>query len=250
MTITLLEDVRAGQALVAVDNPTEASLDQVFRIDDEIVVVRNDPSPGGKLVLGRGIMGSSRAAHAAGSELASDDGDVLQIVAGHQAFAAPAGGGEPVAVMSLTTTLTDADIKTLKTPHIIVPGPGAGQFVDFVRIVLVTDIVFGEGYAGVSPTGLFVVGLGAGNMDIAYVQNDSSFSSGMITDLFTRSSVTLIGPGQDVASSTETTQPFGTFIHADVSGDLTLKLDQASNLTGGNAANTLKVTVLYTVIDL
>lgn len=70
MTISLREDITTGQGLVSVHNAEEAHLDEVLQIGDEYVIVRNRPSPGGKLMLGRGALGSARATHAADATFA------------------------------------------------------------------------------------------------------------------------------------------------------------------------------------
>lgn len=71
MTITLTESIGSNQSMILVDNPEETSLDDVLKIEDEYVTVRGRPSASGQLLLGRGVLGSSRASHAAGSELSS-----------------------------------------------------------------------------------------------------------------------------------------------------------------------------------
>lgn len=66
MTITLQEEIGPNQAMILVDNPDETSLDDVLQIDDEFVVVRGRPSAD-HLLVGRGALGSPRAAHLVGA---------------------------------------------------------------------------------------------------------------------------------------------------------------------------------------
>lgn len=70
MTLTLASDLNTADCLLEVNDATLASLDDVLQIDSELVVVRGDPSVNGKLLVGRGYLGTERAAHASGAELA------------------------------------------------------------------------------------------------------------------------------------------------------------------------------------
>lgn len=69
MTLTLTADVQAGTTLLPVSDPTEAAIDDVLKVGSELVVVRGATSATGKLLVGRGFLGSARSAHASGVEL-------------------------------------------------------------------------------------------------------------------------------------------------------------------------------------
>lgn len=174
------------------------------------------------------------------------DGDVFQIVAGQQAFAA--GGVQPI--LKATTILTDVDIKTLKTAKVIVPDPGAGKFIDFISITIAEKTPNAAAYVTLASTAALLIELG--QMQVAYVRNDAVFDGGMLTDLFDASGGTIIvRPGIDIgANGSGTGQPIGTYAPNDITGALALRLDQTNNLTGGDATNTLTVVVVYAVIDL
>jgi hypothetical protein len=156
-----------------------------------------------------------------------------------------------VSVLLRSVTFTDAQIKTMDvTPIEIVPDPGEGRIVDFVRLVLVSDIV--QPYTNLSVNADLTVLLG--QMQVAYISNDAAFANDMLEDLFESSGVVLVGPASDPDTSTTgtgATQPIGTYFVDDFSGPLSLKLDNAAGaLAGGDAGNTLKVITLYTIIDV
>lgn len=151
-----------------------------------------------------------------------------------------------VAVRSKTITLTDAQIKVLPTTPIqILPLPATGKRYHYISGT--SKLALSAAYSSVEPDASLFISYGNGGMVSATPQtwaDQLMESSGeYVNDL-----------------------PQGTFIdtfvypnagylgEANYAGALLLKLRNfnagAINLTGGHADNNLKVTVLYTIIDV
>lgn len=133
MTILLTRDIALADTLLSVDHPEEASLDDVLKIDSELVVVRGRPSTG-PLLVGRGFLGSTRATHSSGTEaepfsleagggggsISATDGETTVDPATSLRF--PAGTlsdlGEGVAGVGLVTYLVGPYTITKDTPNL------------------------------------------------------------------------------------------------------------------------------------
>jgi hypothetical protein len=152
--------------------------------------------------------------------------------------------GSAVALRKATVTLTNAQIKALPgTPIELVPAQGAGKAVDFVRAVAWLDVTAG-GYTNVDPEATLKVGIaGIGSS----VPDSVPDLLGANSDVYALEFAPTVYVTDGVVSSNSyysrstvdnvPIQLFGT------NGSL-------GNLTGGNAANTLKVSVIYMVVDL
>jgi hypothetical protein len=165
------------------------------------------------------------------------DGDTLTIVDGHQAFAPLA---ITQAVYSANVTLTHAEVLTLVfTPVELVPAQGSGMVV--------------------VPIGGFIALIGPA----AYTNVHSTATFGFMTEGGGFSydkweALSLLTFGVDAVLPLTIANRAGTpTVGVDVPDSFTDKalMLQASNnvngnFTGGDAANVLKVTVLYTIVDV
>jgi hypothetical protein len=146
----------------------------------------------------------------------------------------------PVTILSETVVLANTDIKALPTTLFqILAAPGSSQFIHVQEIVLVLDNQAG---AYTNTLDFQIVGrIGTWGATNVYMENDQL----AFEDSSGSPHVIRIPP---VTSSTGQASWF-----ADLDGVKGLPLMLAStggtDLTGGNVANTLQVTVLYTVID-
>ncbi len=152
-----------------------------------------------------------------------------------------------------TTTLTDAQIKALPTtPITLVAAPGAGLSIEPLFLVLYAKTSAGA-YTNLDAAGYLGTDHSAG---VSWVPNDTSITAGSATRLSdllgstTPHSVRLL-PYQD----TEGTHAHGfvtvvtdTSFQLNAALHLTLENHASGNLTGGNAANTLQVTVIFRVL--
>lgn len=161
--------------------------------------------------------------------------------------------GENLALLEQrTVTLTDAQIKALPTtPVQIVAAPGDGRVLIFHSAVLVSNWSDANKYTNIAGSGVreLAVYYGA-EFENASTKNPSVLNAFFFgvpatmarlkpyspsdTDLMVMSLVHV-----DAAESMYN-QPFNLYCYNGASG----------NFTGGDAANTLKVTVFYTVFDL
>ena len=179
------------------------------------------------------------------------DGDLLTIVDGHQAFAPLA---ITQAVYAQKTTLTDAEIRGLTTVHKeVVPPPGAGKALDILRVILISSIT--TGYADIAADAFFSVVLDDGGpfgFDISLHLNEGTdLGVDSVSGVLTGSGYVASGPGMGADATIGLTQPGVQLDPSDMDdkGAL-LGLYCPGGPTGGNAANTLTVTVVYTIVDL
>lgn len=159
------------------------------------------------------------------------------------------GGAVEQTVLSRTVTLTDAQIKALPTTAVeLVPAPGAGSIILFLHAFSVFSAP-ATGYSmDISPAYLQVY---SGDPNAV---GDSTDVSGLVTfgESLTGTHIALFTQKfawDDVEGMPKTIQ--GTL---DFYDNKALYLADAwvgnANYTGGDAGNSLSVTVLYTVVDL
>lgn len=141
-----------------------------------------------------------------------------------------------------TTTLTDAQIKTLPTtPVELVPAPGASKRLAFFFGVAVSSVVANYDL----PASIFwwvIAGSADGNDEVSNVIGGETATVGNKKVGFTPK----VGAGG------------GAFLGQMLGSDINLPntplvfFDQSgeADYTGGNAANTLKVTVWYAILDV
>jgi len=157
--------------------------------------------------------------------------------------AVPSSGG---AVLSTSVTLTDAQIKANPSTAIeVVPAPGADKVILFMGGVALWSIS-GGAYTGVDATSRYFLTYGDWLHEASTVAKPPTNATNRI-DILTQGPYVL---GQvdweDYLTSNPTSA--GLFI---VNEPLKVYMSNGSgDLGGGNAANTLKVTVYYVVVDL
>jgi hypothetical protein len=165
-------------------------------------------------------------------------------------------------ILTKTVTLTDAQIKALPTtPIALVASPGSGYFISPIGVVLVVDAVAGA-YSNIDAAGWLGVEYAAAYAFVGYVGNDASITNALIgatalTDLLTNGAKVSVNLAPFEATE-DINQSAGQWGPMPVLQALTSKENRAISihinnngsgvLTGGNAANSLIVTVLYVVI--
>jgi hypothetical protein len=162
------------------------------------------------------------------------------------------GGAVETSVYRSTSTLTHAQILALAPAgfHEIVPAPGAGKALDILRISLASHIV--APYTGFDASGYWAVYIDEGTVDIGlYLNENSELGVDAVSDMLGGDGYVSSGPGMGADSGTLTTQPYAVLDPGDVEDKAAyLTLNNSGGIGGGNAANTLTVTVLYALVDL
>jgi hypothetical protein len=235
-----------------------------YRLEDEIIQLRSfallnpeqagyaDPARRGPddrnhWVVVRGSSGSVAASHVAGTEIlgASD-----AFVAG-DALPAPtpfASGGDIAeqTILSITVPLTDAQIKALPTTAIeLVPAPGADKIIVPIAGFVILD----------TTAGLYVA---SGDASWQLLLGSQEFSGLLQPTIFTTDAGILffwfplpfMGTGAGPAAGYLVTS--GETGAGVINQPVRIKDDYngVADYTGGNAANSMTVTVLYTIVDM
>lgn len=158
------------------------------------------------------------------------------------------GGGEQILLKSDTIILSDSQIKALPTtPVEVISAPGLNKFISLVQGIAILDNMAG-GYSNIAGGTItvmfFTVGAQvASNLYVESDMGDLEFPGSSPFPLIFSPSAS-IGTGLFAAAGPT---------DANSVNNQSLYITAAnggSNFTGGNAANTLKVIVYYTVIDL
>lgn len=161
-------------------------------------------------------------------------------------------------VKTKTRILTNAEIKALPTTPIeIIPAPGAGKILFQMRLIALSKIV--QSYTNIGDTSYIWASCDPGEADAIYLPNEAAFDNlvnSLLTGDGTRTIWNPVDPyankvsdnygltGGVVLDSVDLVENKSFQIFMENSGSHT------GNLTGGNAANGLQVTVFYSVIDV
>lgn len=176
--------------------------------------------------------------------------DVLDVSTGEP------GGATEQTVLSRTVTLTDAQIKALPTtPVEVVPAPGAGKLL--MPIFALFQMVSTTDYTNIDSTARLHVD---NEGDTSFLTQLLQSVNSQVSELLANSSapdarmavlsMSQVAPASETAVSvTGTTAWWQSFV-AEKRLEIAASNGSAGNFTGGNAANTLTVTVLYFVVDL
>jgi hypothetical protein len=165
-------------------------------------------------------------------------------------------GGDSI-IQKTTITLTDAQIKALPTtPIALVPAPGAGKRNELILALFESAIAAAYTNIGAQSYGMFIsyglTDFGIASINISNGTGAGQAGSNALTSLLTLSARIQVIPvhcWSGVHGTTVATEDFAA--GTDENAPLVLKCDNTGgNFTGGNAANTLKVTVLYAVLDV
>ena len=170
------------------------------------------------------------------------------------------GGAVEQTVLSRTVTLTDAEIKSLPGGgHIIVAAPGENKVIAYITGFLVCDTVantYSYDYDDSPAANVrFTVGSAAVSALIEDQHNllSSLLQAGDIYSVWMPPGGWAYGPAADISALVvDSPQSLASVVNE----PLRLRARNGSGVastthfTGGDAANTLKVTVLYSVIDL
>lgn len=166
-------------------------------------------------------------------------------------FSGLAGGGSSSYVLKSSVTLTDADIKALPTTQFeIVAAPGIGKMIMPLRTFSVGDFR-GGGYTNLGNTAGMVVRVVLGSGTSVTASNQEGWIFGDNTDVWTFFNDPTYW--LDTVPVNNQTLSDGGYSLSDLENQpLKLRLDTefGTDFTGGNAANTLKITAYYVVVDL
>jgi len=159
-------------------------------------------------------------------------------------------GGDSL-VLSATVELTDAQIKALPTtPFEIVPAQGAGKFILPVSAIIQSNFSGGV-YTNITDASWQLVYNDAGSTNLASTPMRSQSILNTTNENFSIFAIPNMFAGVTTFDGSVVTS---TLIGVDYANKPLAIFDRFtesfSDYTGGNAANTLKVTVYYVVVDL
>jgi hypothetical protein len=236
----LTADVSATATHWPVDSAVPSAT--VLQVDDEIVRVAATYYTRGQISVLRAQEGTTAATHASGTELVTAFGG--------------GGGSVEQAMQARSTILTYAQIKAWPTTAIeLVPAPGAGSMIVAISAVLrltwVADYTNIDADCKLAVTQSTVNANAPALLTILHENPDISVS-GLLA--LGDSAFAMVGPrmygAAAVSDYVHGAGGLNTFLLEDVALYLRATNGAAGAFTGGDAGNSLKVTVLYTVIEV
>jgi hypothetical protein len=173
-------------------------------------------------------------------EAVTDAADfVTKLEAVFTRYGAAPGGSSPYLVASVT--LTDAQIKALPTtPFEIVAYPGANKYIRFIGGDIMPDVVVSYGNINITGSILIMAYEGLDYISNGLVENE--IENLLNSNIYSQFSPAVSGTGGAAQITKASVINKSLVLHYDNAG--------SGNLNLGNAANTLKVTVYYVVVDL
>ena len=221
-------------ATLAVSRVTAGATAPLFEAQDQLGVEKFQVNSAGDLSVVKGVPLTWPGANASGA-LTNDGAGALSWAAG--------GAG---LLLSATVTLTDAQIKALPTTPIqILASPGAGKIAWLLFSIASSTLV--ASYTNVHAAGVMNFSVGA---DIAYIPNDAGESLTRLSDLLASSKTQIAFPYLEISPNWGPIQTLPDQSSADEAIFVEIDNGGSGNLTGGNAANTLKTMVFYVVVTL
>lgn len=161
-------------------------------------------------------------------------------------FVQASGGGS---ILVASVTLTDAQIKALSTNPSgfieLVPAPGVGKAISLINAVLYFDID-GGAYTNIDADCALLIGYGdwaTAASILSRMPSDSNYRAAYLTPA-------AYVDGRPAWPDSLTYYPDNYYNFENVPLKIVASNGSAGDFTGGNAANTLKVTVYYVVVDL
>lgn len=158
-----------------------------------------------------------------------------------------------VSVLSKTVTLTDAQIKALPTTAVqIVAAPGVGKMIIVLAAHLTCSFVTGA-YTNIDADGSVILIDAETNYEFTGgFSNNVAESFSFVTDIFGQTFSRLVEmPPKLVTVALNFPSPPSYELLENIENQaMRIRAFNSGNFTGGDPANTLKVTVLYTVVDV
>lgn len=155
-------------------------------------------------------------------------------------------------LQKIEVTLTDAQIKALPTTGInIVAAPGAAKFIALILAYLACDSTFGN-YTNIDANALIQLTI-VGELVSTRLRQAVNTNISNLLATSDKAIVALTHPQTETGvAGVDTAAPSPNYLPSLDNGALTLGCinGAAGNFTGGNAANTMKVTVFYLIADL
>lgn len=160
----------------------------------------------------------------------------------------PSGG----AILSSVTTWTDAQIKALQqTPFELVPAPGVGKTFVFIASFFSLSPIPTSYYSDIDADGYAGIGFGVDNVYLSgIIPNDSGAGEGFLTSFFTTNANTIYPIDQRTTNWYNRQVNYGNSNDYENQPLLFWCYNNNVDFSGGDVTNVMKITTLYSVVDL